>query len=437
MASKSIGSLYAELTLRDGKFTSRLKAARKGLNDFGKSTMKYAGVALGAAATGIGAGLAAGTLRTLDQVDALNDLSNQTGLAIDDVTTLSRAYKDGGRDAEMLGKDIGKMQKALVEASSGGNDPFAAIGLSASELMQMNPAQQFQQIGDAIMRIQNPAERTAKAMEIFGKGGMGLTTVFPGMQDAVKAMGRMPQLAKEFGAAMGEANDLIGHLPIKSDQFFMGFTSGIIGTLLPNLRKIDDFDFTQIGQNLGQSLAAGFEMIKDGTLWEIFQLEGQKAIAAINSSPALNSFYAGLLSIWDGITDGSNFDWDKSFAKYSEAGIMANTDVIDDLQTRIDELVAAGKNKVAGSNAAVANQAGNPIASPLVDIFQPQGSSASAMTGPDRVQFQSPFTDYQRRGLGSGIAPVNEGKVQKQIDLLQGIKDILKQAAIDGSVLKF
>lgn len=434
MASKSIGSLYAELTLRDGKFTSRLKAARKGLNDFGKSTMKYAGVALGAAATGIGAGLAAGTLRTLDQVDALNDLSNQTGIAIDDVTTLSRAYKDGGRDAEMLGKDIGKMQKALVEASSGGNDPFAAIGLSASELMSMNPAQQFQQIGDAIMRIQNPAERTAKAMEIFGKGGMGLTTVFPGMQDAVKAMGKMPQLAKEFGNAMGEANDLVGHLPLKSDQFFMGFTSGIIGTLLPNLRKIDDFDFTQIGQNLGQSLAAGFEMIKDGSLWEIFQLQGEKAIAAINSSPALNSFYAGLLSVWEGITDGQGFDWNKSFEKYTQAGIMANTELIDDLQARIDELVAAGKNKVAGSNAAVANQSGNPISNPLIDIFQPSPNTSMAMSGPDRLMFHSTANDYQRRGLGTGFEPPKDTAVQKQIDILQDIKDILGQAQLEGGL---
>jgi hypothetical protein len=436
MASKSIGSLYAEITLRDKNFTTRLKEARKGLNDFGKSTMKYAGVALGAAATGIGAGLAAGTLRTLDQVDALKDLSDQTGIAIDDAAVLGRAYKDGGRDAEMLGKDIGKMQKALVEASSGGNDPFAAIGLSASELMQMNPAQQFQQIGDAIMRIQNPAERTAKAMEIFGKGGMGLTTVFPGMEGAVKAMGKMPQLAKEFGAAMGEANDLIGHLPLKSDQFFMGFTSGIIGTLLPNLRKIDEYDFTQLGQNLGQSLATGFEMLKDGSLWEIFQLQGQKAIAAINSSPALNSFYAGLLSVWEGITDGQGFDWDKSFEKYTQAGIMANTELIDDLQARIDELVANGKNKVSASNSSVSNQANNPIAAPLVDIFKPT-DSGSEIKGPERATFQSSFTDYQRRGLSSGIAPISENKVQKQIDLLQGIKDILKQATLDGAVLKF
>jgi hypothetical protein len=328
------------------------------------------------------------------------------------------------------------MQKALVEASSGGNDPFAAIGLSASELMQMNPAQQFQQIGDAIMRIQNPAERTAKAMEIFGKGGMGLTTVFPGMEGAVKAMGKMPQLAKEFGAAMGEANDLIGHLPLKSDQFFMGFTSGIIGTLLPNLRKIDEYDFTQLGQNLGQSLATGFEMLKDGSLWEIFQLQGQKAIAAINSSPALNSFYAGLLSVWEGITDGQGFDWDKSFEKYTQAGIMANTELIDDLQARIDELVANGKNKVSASNSSVSNQANNPIAAPLVDIFKPT-DSGSEIKGPERATFQSSFTDYQRRGLSSGIAPISENKVQKQIDLLQGIKDILKQATLDGAVLKF
>jgi len=278
--SRNIGSLYSELSLRDGNFTKGLKRAGANIGKFAK----YSATALAASGAAIGAGLTAGTLKTLEATDSLVDLSNQTGIAVADTMKLQQAYKDGGRAADMMGKDVAKMQKSIVTAAQGGIDPFKGIGLSAKELLEMNPAAQFSAIGSAIMRIQNPAERTAKSLEIFGKGGLGMTTVFGGLEQAEKALGRMPELAQKFGAAMGEANDLIGHLPLKSDQFFMGFTAGVVGELLPNLKKIDNYDFSTLGENLGESLGIGLSFITDGTIWEAFTLHAEKAALTIMTS---------------------------------------------------------------------------------------------------------------------------------------------------------
>ena len=275
--SRSIGGIYASLSLRDQGFKSGLKNAQKALGQFGKAAM----VGAGAGAVAGGTALAAGTKRTLSMVDDLNDVSNQTGIAVDDMMKLQQAYKMGGRAAEMTGKDIGKMQKSIVQANvDGGQNPFESLGIDAQELIRLDPADQFKQIGEAIMKISNPAERTAKAMEIFGKGGMGLTTVFDGLDDATVSLGKMPEIAAEFADRMGEANDLIGNLPLKSDQFFMGFTAGIVDMILPGLNDINEFDWTMVGKRLGDSLTSAVKeaSIILNTLFDV--VTGQDSLGA-------------------------------------------------------------------------------------------------------------------------------------------------------------
>ncbi len=366
--SRSIGGIYAELSLRDGKFKAGMKSAGAALGKFAATSAKFA--ATGGAAAG--AALTAGTLRTLDQVDALGDLSAQTGVSIADMMKLQQAYKMGGRAADMAGKDIGKMQKTIVAAASGGEDPFKVLGLSATELLQMNPAAQFDAVGEAIMRIANPAERTAKAMEIFGKGGMGLTTVFEGLPDAARALGKMPQIAQEFGARMGEANDLIGNLPLKSDQFFMGFTAGIVDTLLPGLNAVNEFDFTVLGQNLGNTLSNALKEagILMNTIFDAFT--GQDSMG----------------------TGGGN--------KYREA--QMDLDLEDRVASAMKEVENRSKIKnITGLSAAAA---------------------ASKAARPEVAA--STVNDYQRRGLSlDGGGSVNN----KEIQLLTEMRDALKRMA--------
>ena len=392
MASRSIGSIYAELTLKD-QMSKGLAKAQSSLSKFAATSAKWAGAGLAASVTATSAALIAGAKHTLGMTDELADMSSQTGIAISDMMLLQQAYKDGGRDAEMVGKDIGKMQKALVEASQGGNDPFAVLGLSVADLMSMNPAAQFEKIGAAIMRIENPAERTAKAMEIFGKGGMGLTTVFGTVDDAAKALGRMPELAERFGAAMGEANDLIGHLPMKSDQFFMGFTAGIIGELLPNLEKIDNFDFTTIGESLGKSLATGFQMITDGTLFELMELKFYKVFTGIE---------AALEDIFGDVS-------------------QKTIDNMDDMESAIERLNQKIADKFQANSDAAAGKSykppiENPISTaPALPAVMPFSSAASG----------SPygFTDeYMKRGLSLSQAPsAMENKATTMVEVLRNI----------------
>ena len=375
--SRSIGGIYASLSLRDKGFKSGLKSAGASLKKFGMmaGAAAAAGVAAGAAA------LTAGTLRTLDHADALGDLAAQTGVAVGDMMKLQQAYKEGGRAAEMTGKDIGKMQKSIVGAASGGEDPFAALGLSAEKLLRMDPAQQFSEIGAAIMRMSNPAERTAKAMEIFGKGGMGLTTVFEGIPAATIALGRMPEVAQEFASRMGEANDLIGNLPLKSDQFFMGFTAGIVDSILPGLNSINEFDFTTLGQNFGNALTSAIKevSIAFNTLLDV--ATGQDSMGA----------------------GGGN--------KYREAqNALDAQDKADFLERDLAKRLAAAMKQVE-TRATISDRPAEKMAAARLPEIQ-------------KIQ----ANEYQRRGLsvaGVGARP----QESKQIDILEDIRESLKKIA--------
>ena len=433
--SRSIGGVYASLSLRDGGFKSGLKSARKGLNDFGSKAVKGAALGVAALAAGLAAAAVAGTRSTLSMVDDLGDVAKQTGVAVADMMKLQQAYKDGGRAAEMTGKDIAKMQKSIFGAASGGEDPFTAIGLSAKELLQLNPAAQFEQIGAAIMRIQNPAERTAKAMEIFGKGSMGLTTVFDGLPGAATALGRMPELAQKFAGAMGEANDLIGHLPLKSDQFFVGFTAGIIGQLLPGLQKIDNYDFTTLGENIGNALSVGFQILTDGSVWELFSLHAKKAINSLQSHDINNGIAASINAAWDAATTTnglSNGTFMENVEKYMNAG-KASTGDEDAIQGRIDAIVNGAKAKFDFKQSAAAEVG---VAAPIVNPIT--GLAASAAAAKEPVAYERDVNDYQRRGLSLGgvSAPVSTEDT-KQTLLLTDMRNFLRRMAEEGSQAVF
>lgn len=255
MASRSIGGVFATLTLRDSKFRRGLKGAGRSLAKFGKMALRAGAVATAALAVG----LAIGTKKTISMGASLDHLSTQTGVAVAELMRIQQAYKDSGKSADSAGKDINKMQRAISEAAEAPGttlDFFKDIGLSAEELMSMSPEKQFFVIGEAIKGMNNQTKQAAVAMDIFGRSGGELLTVFKGsdLDDVNLSLGKMPEIMEEFSSEMERVDTLMGRLPNKSDQFFTGFTAGIIDELIPGLETVNGFDFTDLGKSLGDTL---------------------------------------------------------------------------------------------------------------------------------------------------------------------------------------
>ncbi len=450
--SRSIGGIYAELALKDGKFKKGLKSAERSLNNFAKAIPGIAAQAAKVAAVTGGAfatALAAGAKHTAAMGAELDHLSDQTGVSVASLMKLQQAYKDAGKGAETAGKDINKMQQAIYDAAQnpgGSEDPFAQMGLSAERLMAMSPERQFYTIAQAIDGIGNRTKQTALAMDVFGRSGGELLTVFKGadLEDVEGSLGRMPALMEDFSGALERVDTLMGRLPNKTDQFFTGFTTGIVGELLPGLETVDDFDFTQLGENLGDNLAHAISIVTDGTAWELFTLHAEKAIAQLQTEGLglFNAWAAGINATWEGITGqgGPDYDWGASFDKFADAGNIENRKIIEDLEARIADIMARTEAAALERKSAAA-AIGKEDAAPVIQLepsaMQKVVEKLEEAVAPERSWEMTRYevNEMQRRGLGFGAFTRNEEG--KQVTLLERIHDTLKEAADNGGNLSW
>lgn len=425
--SKSIGSIFASLSIRDVNFQKGLKKASDGLARFGTASLKMGGVA----AAAIGAGLLAGSKHAITMGGELTDLSAQTGVAISDLMKIQQAYKDNGKEASSAGKDINKMQKAIYAASKdvgGKSDPFAELGLSAEKLMGMNPTEQFFAIGGAIKKIENPAKQTAAAMKIFGKSGGELLGVFKGasLDDINRTLGGMPVLMERVAGKFDQVDDIIGRLPNKSNQFFTGFAAGIIDQVIPAMEKIDGYDFTTIGQTIGEELGSAINAISNivssGHMWDLFLLQGELAMAKLLELPVLREISELVTFASNGFSDGA------AVADYVGGGRSAEA------QNKIDKMQEDIARQAQERSDALKKQrdyekARNEIYENAPDYVGDSSPMAAAMPQTQGAQID----EYQRRGLSLSKTP---GAVQDNLLKVQEqIRDILNNAKIQGKEL--
>jgi hypothetical protein len=175
----------AALTFKVGGDTSGLGRAVSGakgmLAGLGKAAKR---LALGAAALGIAGFTAAlaGLKAALDLGGRLSDVASNTGLLAGEALVLERAFQDAGIAGEKLQPTINKMQRSMVEAGEGlltYKKAFDALGLSLEDLRSMGTAEQFKAIQAALAGVGDPAERAARAMQIFGRSGGGRSFLMP------------------------------------------------------------------------------------------------------------------------------------------------------------------------------------------------------------------------------------------------------------------
>ncbi|CAB4161831.1 hypothetical protein UFOVP781_1, partial [uncultured Caudovirales phage] len=179
--------------------------------------------------------------------DDLVDLNAQTGVAVDKLMELQMAFDLNGLKAENVQPVLAKMQKMIAEAGSGSAEAaakFAMMGISIEEIQGLTADEQLMRIGEAIGKIQNPAQRAAMAMEVFGKSGAKLLSVFAagGMDEIRKMLGGQAALLVQNAGVFGKASDLLGLAGNKMRGFFVGVASEVVPQLMSVIEKSASLD---------------------------------------------------------------------------------------------------------------------------------------------------------------------------------------------------
>lgn len=294
-----MATVSTKMVLDTSGFNRGIKSAESSLSKFKSAAggAAMAGIAAGfAAAAAAAAGLAVGVKKALDIGGALSDLSSRTGVAAGELRVLQEAFNQNGLSADKVGPVINKLQRALVEAGQKGGETaraFDTLGLNLDTLRGMSAADQFQAIGQAINALPDPAARAAAAMQIFGKSGGELLTLFSNsgaLTQAAETVGSQAALLTKNANMFDQASDILNSVGTKLEGFFVGVADQVVPAIMPLLEAANSIDLASIGQDLGQGIAFALTAITSGQIGNLLTAQ-----LKLSGAQFANTLYAGVI----------------------------------------------------------------------------------------------------------------------------------------------
>jgi hypothetical protein len=296
-----MATVSTKMVLDTTGFNRGIKSAESSMSKFKSmaGTAAMAGIAAGfAAATAAAAGLAVGIKNVLDIGGALSDLSSRTGVAAGELRVLQEAFKQNGLSADQVGATINKMQRALVEAGQKGGETaraFDTLGLNLDGLRAMSSADQLQTIGQAIAALPDPAARAAAAMQIFGRSGGELLTLFSNsgaLSDAATTIGSQADLLTKNANMFDRASDILNSVGAKLEGFFVGVADQVVPAIMPLLEAANSIDLASIGQSLGEGIAFALTAITSGQIGNLLTAQ-----LKLSGAEFINTLVKGIYGI--------------------------------------------------------------------------------------------------------------------------------------------
>jgi len=240
-----------------------------------KSTLKGVGTVLGGAMTAIGAGaVAAGAAlygMATDAAGAGNEVNNtalQLGMSRQAVQEWDYVLSQNGASLYNLSYGMRRVQGAMGDLREDGGKVGQAIsrlGLDFDEVRQKSPEEAMDAIVRAFQGMEEGADKTALALQIFGqRGGMQL---IPMLNSSAEATDELRQRAHDLGMVMSddaidaasEFNNTMGTLT----RTFTGLRNYIGAQLLPGFSSITDGFVALISgcADAGAAITAGVQEI--------------------------------------------------------------------------------------------------------------------------------------------------------------------------------
>ena len=201
--------------------------------------------------------------------DKLNDLSANTGVAVADLVVLQQEFANAGKSAEDIGPAFAKMAKSIHGDAAG--DTIQKLGFDLDDLKRKTPAEQFRALGAAINNVKDPSQRAAMAMEVFGRSGAELLSVFAsnGFDDAAEQVGSQAKLLGQDAALFDDVSDKLSATGVKVRGFWVGVADQVAPVLKPLLDQFMKMDLASWGKDAGQAVAFIVQAFADGKVGDI------------------------------------------------------------------------------------------------------------------------------------------------------------------------
>ena len=240
MASNRAQILISAVDQTKTAFDS-IKRGLGGLTDTAKSVNGVlANLGVGVSLAGIGAMIKS----SIDSADALDEMAQRTGIAVESLSLLVPAAELSAVSTEKFEAGLKKLATGMLEAATGSEasaQNFEALGVAVqnqdgtlrdSEQVLLDLADRFQAMPDG-------AEKTALAVQLFGKSGAELIPFLNQGRDGINELAAEMQalgvqMSSETAAQAGNFNDALDKLKLATTSI----GNQIIASLLPALNDM-------------------------------------------------------------------------------------------------------------------------------------------------------------------------------------------------------
>lgn len=194
------------------------------------------GVSFGALAGGISvvAGLVAGLKLAADGLDKLNDAADATGSSIEKLSALEDIGNRTGTGFDTVTAALLRFNQQLQAAQDGGEGPaqvLRSIGLEASRLAALDPADALKQVADAFAQYADDGDKARAVQELFGKS---VREVAPFLKDLAEAQELQGRVTAEQTAEAEAFNRALTTMQAEATNLGRAFAS----VLLPGVNKL-------------------------------------------------------------------------------------------------------------------------------------------------------------------------------------------------------
>ncbi len=274
--------------------------------------------ALGALGVGLSvAGIGAFIKNGIDAADAMNDMADRTGIAVENLAGLQLAAKTADTDIDSIAKSINKL--SIFIAKNG--EEMKQLGVDAKQ-----PYEAFLQFADVFAAIEDPQRRAALGAAVLGKSYSEMAPLLlqggAAIREQVDAGQKMTGITTENAKAAADLNDKIDTLNMR----FTSLTSHVVGPIIPGLSNIAErFDYAA-------KKAQGFSDVFTEGFWERV-IAGSDPAMAISGIKKLD----GLIHAQEGVID--------RIKKYPKLASLQNYDIGEE-QRKLDILIERRGNTV-------------------------------------------------------------------------------------------
>jgi len=268
-----IGALRVDLGLNSAEFSAGLRKASNGLGNFAKT----AGVGLAVvttAALAVGTALSVAVKGAIDNADHMDEMAQSAGVSVEALTRLGYAAKFSGLDAESLATGLRKLSQNMLAVAQGATGPaataFSALGISVQNAngTLRGSDEVLTDVADKFARMEDGAQKTALAVQLFGKSGADLLPFLNEGKDGIAALTAEADrlgitISGSTASAAGQFNDTLDRLRGTFDGFINRIMAGALPSLNALATKLGDPAFARAAAALAQGIVGAINLVVD------------------------------------------------------------------------------------------------------------------------------------------------------------------------------